>query len=132
MAKKFNDYVFNPNGKSSVCILHEFVQHALRKQPTYAFQELENAATPYAATVMINSTPYGKGLGSSKRTAKAAAAKATLEILIPQMKGQLNGNKTEPGSDFDITEVYYTCKIHYDKIKLYALLCVTSDDESRA
>lgn len=105
MTKKFNDYIFNPNGKSSVCILHEFVQHALRKQPTYTFQELENASTPYAATVMISNTPYGKGLGSSKRTAKAAAAKSTLEILIPKMKDLLNGNKTEPGSDFDITEV---------------------------
>lgn len=103
--KKFNDYVFNPNGKSSVCILHEFVQHALRKQPTYSFQELENAATPYSATVMINDIPYGRGYGSSKKTAKAEAAKATLEILIPQMKGQLNGNKTDPGNDFDITEV---------------------------
>ncbi|CAL8115806.1 unnamed protein product [Orchesella dallaii] len=106
MVKKFNDYVFNPNGKSSVCILHEFVQHALRKQPTYSFQELENAATPYSATVMINEIPYGRGYGSSKKTAKAEAAKATLEILIPQMKGQLNGNKTDTSSDFDITEYF--------------------------
>ncbi|ODM95732.1 Microprocessor complex subunit DGCR8 [Orchesella cincta] len=106
MVKKFNDYVFNPNGKSSVCILHEFVQHALRKQPTYSFQELENAATPYSATVMINEIPYGRGYGSSKKTAKAEAAKATLEILIPQMKGQLNGNKADTSNDFDITEYF--------------------------
>lgn len=107
MVKKFNDYVFNPNGKSSVCILHEFVQHTLRKQPTYSFQELENAATPYAATVIINDTAYGRGFGSSKKTAKAEAAKATLEIMIPEMKTILNGNKADPNSDFDIAEVLF-------------------------
>lgn len=47
-------YIMNPNGKSYICILHEYVQHALKKQPTYEFKELENAATPYAATVSIN------------------------------------------------------------------------------
>lgn len=30
----------NPNGKSYVCILHEYVQHALKKQPSYQFKEL--------------------------------------------------------------------------------------------
>lgn len=30
----------NPAGKSSVCILHEFVQHAERVQPKYVFKEL--------------------------------------------------------------------------------------------
>lgn len=30
----------NPSGKSYVCILHEYVQHALKKQPTYKFKEL--------------------------------------------------------------------------------------------
>jgi hypothetical protein len=30
----------NPAGKSFVCILHEFVQHAERVQPKYTFQEL--------------------------------------------------------------------------------------------
>ncbi|CAD6991191.1 unnamed protein product [Ceratitis capitata] len=48
------EWIMNPNGKSYVCILHEYVQHALKKQPTYEFKELENAATPYSATVSIN------------------------------------------------------------------------------
>jgi microprocessor complex subunit DGCR8 len=36
------EWVMNPNGKSYVCILHEFVQHALRKQPDYKYRELGN------------------------------------------------------------------------------------------
>ena len=80
------EFVMNPAGKSSVCILHEFVQHAERVQPKYVFQELENANTPYSATVIINSMQYGTGFGSSKKQAKSEAAKATLEILIPDMK----------------------------------------------
>lgn len=34
------EWIMNPNGKSYVCILHEYVQHALKKQPTYEFTEL--------------------------------------------------------------------------------------------
>lgn len=79
----------NPNGKSYVCILHEYVQHALKKQPTYQFMELENAATPYAATVMIKEMRYGVGYGTSKKQAKSEAARATLEILIPEMKSKI-------------------------------------------
>ena len=95
----------NPQGKSSVCILHEYVQHALRQQPTYQFRELENAATPYSATVMINQLHYGTGYGSSKKQAKADAAKQTLEILIPAMKDQLDGPNTKKNTEVDHTVV---------------------------
>ena len=95
----------NPQGKSSVCILHEYVQHALRQQPTYQFKELENAATPYSATVMINALQYGTGFGSSKKQAKADAAKQTLEILIPAMKDQLDGPNAKKNTDIDHTVV---------------------------
>ncbi|GAB6030100.1 hypothetical protein CHUAL_005779 [Chamberlinius hualienensis] len=80
------EFVMNPNGKSHVCILHEYVQHAMKVQPRYMFKELENASTPYSATVVINDMAYGVGCGSSKKYAKLHAAKQTLEILIPQMK----------------------------------------------
>lgn len=32
---------------------------------------IENAATPYSATVLINDMQYGTGVGSSKKAAKA-------------------------------------------------------------
>ncbi|XP_013108979.2 microprocessor complex subunit DGCR8 isoform X1 [Stomoxys calcitrans] len=89
------EWIMNPSGKSFVCILHEYVQHALKKQPTYEFKELENAATPYAATVSINDLKYGTGYGTSKRQAKSEAARETLEILIPEMKDKITGVKQD-------------------------------------
>lgn len=77
------EFIMNPAGKSYVCILHEFIQHTRRVQPTYKFEEVPNAATPYSATVVIGDIHYGTGFGSSKKTAKSEAAKQTLSILIP-------------------------------------------------
>lgn len=88
------EWIMNPNGKSYVCILHEYVQHALKKQPTYEFKELENAATPYSATVSINDLKYGTGFGTSKKQAKSEAARETLEILIPEMRDKITADKT--------------------------------------
>jgi microprocessor complex subunit DGCR8 len=85
------EWVMNPNGKSFVCILHEYVQHALKKQPTYEFKELENSATPYSATVSINNLKYGTGYGTSKKQAKSEAARETLEVLIPEMREKITG-----------------------------------------
>ncbi|XP_077291316.1 microprocessor complex subunit partner of drosha isoform X2 [Arctopsyche grandis] len=90
--------LMNPNGKSYVCILHEYVQRALKKQPTYEFKELENGATPYSATVSINGIRYGVGYGTSKRLAKSAAAKASIEILIPEMREKINNDNELNGT----------------------------------
>ena len=71
-----------------VCLLHEYVQQSLKTQPYYSFTELDNAATPYAATVRINELEYGRGTGSSKKIAKSEAARyvsywsRTLEALF--------------------------------------------------
>lgn len=92
-ARPKKEWIMNPNGKSYVCILHEYVQHALKKQPTYEFKELNNAASPYSATVTINDIKYGTGFGTSKKQAKSEAARETLEILIPDMKDKITGNK---------------------------------------
>ncbi|KAK6619870.1 hypothetical protein RUM44_006270 [Polyplax serrata] len=84
------EWIMNPNGKSYVCILHEYVQRALKDQPVYTFKELENTATPYLAIVSIGDIQYGTGFGSSKKQAKHDAAKSTLEILIPEMKEKID------------------------------------------
>ncbi|KAH8356121.1 hypothetical protein KR200_012198, partial [Drosophila serrata] len=89
------EWIMNPNGKSFVCILHEYVQHALKTQPTYEFKELQNAATPYSATVSVNNLKYGTGYGTSKKQAKSEAARETLEILIPDVKDKITGNKDQ-------------------------------------
>jgi hypothetical protein len=45
---------------------YDFVQHALKKQPTHEFMEHENVATPYSATVSINNLKYETGWRASK------------------------------------------------------------------
>ena len=72
-----------------MCLLHEYVQQSMRAYPNYVFSELDNAATPYAATIYINKIEYGRGTGSSKKIAKSEAAKRTLEMLIPDIKVML-------------------------------------------
>lgn len=108
----------NPNGKSYVCILHEYVQHALKKQPTYKFTELENAVTPYAATVSINDMQYGIGHGTSKKQAKSEAAKRALEVLIPEMRNKITADSKTGGAstskykdqDLSVSEALAFCK----------------------
>jgi len=82
----------NPNGKSYVTILHEYLQQALKTKPLYEFKELESTETPYSATVVLNDVQYGIGLGISKKQAKLNAAQATLDILIPEMKNKIDSN----------------------------------------
>lgn len=69
---------------------------------------LENAATPYAATVSINDMQYGVGYGTSKKQAKSDAAKATLEILIPEMRAKItadskSGSNASKAQDQDLS-----------------------------
>lgn len=100
------EWIMNPNGKSFVCILHEYVQHALKKQPTYQFRELENASTPYSATVSINDLKYGTGYGTSKKQAKSEAARETLEVLIPEMREKItkvDKNSANSGKANDVS-----------------------------
>lgn len=84
------EWIMNPNGKSYVSILHEYLQQALKTQPWYDFKELENSETPYSAIVVLNDVQYGVGFGNSKKQAKLKAAQATLDILIPEMKNKID------------------------------------------
>jgi len=86
------EWIINPNGKSYVSILHEYLQQALQTLPRYEFKELENKELPYSATVMLNDVQYGVGLGINKKQAKLNAAQATLDILIPEMKNKIDSN----------------------------------------
>lgn len=112
-SRQKREWIMNPSGKSYVCILHEYVQYALKKQPSYEFKELENAATPYSATVSINNLKYGTGFGTSKKQAKSEAARITLEILIPEMRTKIsneisaNGNRKDVCKDLSVCIYYY-------------------------
>lgn len=107
-------WIMNPSGKSYVCILHEYVQHALKKQPTYLFKELENPATPYSAVVCINNVQYGSGFGSSKKQAKADAAKKTLETLIPQMRDKISEEADAENNSINSSQCVKASKVNLD------------------
>ncbi|CAL4102194.1 unnamed protein product, partial [Meganyctiphanes norvegica] len=96
-------WLMNPKGKSYVCILHEYVQHALKRQPIYEFKEVENASTPYAATMIINGMHYCTGYGSSKKSAKMEAAKGTLEILLPELGRKIREETNTRTDDDDLS-----------------------------
>ena len=51
-----SEFVLNPAGKSDICILHEYVQHAMRVQPRYIIKEL-GRATPCNLYKFILYTP---------------------------------------------------------------------------
>lgn len=91
-------WLMNPKGKSSICILHEYIQYVLKHQPIYVFKEMDNSSSPYAAAVYVEDMEYATGYGSSKKQAKADAAQKTLEILMPELGHKL---RKEVGKEED-------------------------------
>lgn len=110
------EFVMNPAGKSSVCILHEFVQHKEKVQPRYIYKELENAATPYSATAEINTVSYGVGYGKSKKDAKEEAARKTIEILIPGIKDLTESNANNQGEYAQDLKFFNNIKIDDERV----------------
>ncbi|XP_012671362.1 microprocessor complex subunit DGCR8 [Clupea harengus] len=95
------EFVINPNGKSEVCILHEYMQRVLKVRPVYNFFECENPSEPFGASVIIDGVTYGTGTASSKKLAKNKAARATLEILIPDFVKQTSEEKPSEGDELE-------------------------------
>ncbi|KAA0192667.1 hypothetical protein HAZT_HAZT005765 [Hyalella azteca] len=102
MAFKKKKWLLNPANRSSICILHEYVQYVMKTKPTYKFKEVDNASCPYAAALFIDGMEYATGYGSSKKLAKAEAAAATLSILVPELGAKFQSNKDKP-DDSDTT-----------------------------
>ncbi|XP_037537171.1 microprocessor complex subunit DGCR8 [Nematolebias whitei] len=95
------EFVINPNGKSEVCILHEYMQRVLKVRPVYNFFDCENSSEPFGASVIIDGVTYGTGTASSKKLAKNKAARATLEILIPDFVKQTSEEKPVEGDELE-------------------------------
>ncbi|XP_066985833.1 microprocessor complex subunit DGCR8 isoform X2 [Macrobrachium rosenbergii] len=125
------EWIMNPKGKSYVCILHEYVQHALKKQPKYVFKEVENAATPYAATIIINDMPYSTGYGSSKKQAKTEAAKSTLEILLPELGKKIREESNTKG-DADLSKLHPHISSWGSLLRLYGNRSMQTMREKKA
>lgn len=66
------------------------------------FIKTEHPATPYSATVSINDMLYGVGYGTSKKQAKSDAARATLEILIPEMREKIAADGRSQDHDLSV------------------------------
>ncbi|XP_078277334.1 microprocessor complex subunit DGCR8 [Rhinoraja longicauda] len=110
------EFVINPNGKSEVCILHEYMQRVLKVRPVYNFFECENPSDPFGASVVIDGVTYGTGTASSKKLAKNKAARATLEILIPDFIKQTSDEKPK-----DSDELEYFNHISIEDSRVYEL-----------
>ncbi|KAG7253856.1 LOW QUALITY PROTEIN: hypothetical protein CRUP_037391, partial [Coryphaenoides rupestris] len=109
-------FVINPNGKSEVCILHEYMQRVLKVRPVYNFFECENPCEPFGASVIIDGVTYGTGTASSKKLAKNKAARATLEILIPDFVKQTSEEKPAEGDELE-----YFNHINIEDSRVYEL-----------
>nr|XP_057928026.1 microprocessor complex subunit DGCR8 [Doryrhamphus excisus] len=110
------EFVINPNGKSEVCILHEYMQRVLKVRPVYNFFECENPSEPFGASVIIDGVTYGTGTASSKKLAKNKAARATLEILIPDFVKQTSEEKP-----VETDELEYFNHISIEDSRVYEL-----------
>ncbi|XP_051922943.1 microprocessor complex subunit DGCR8 [Hippocampus zosterae] len=110
------EFVINPNGKSEVCILHEYMQRVLKVRPVYNFFECENPSEPFGACVIIDGVTYGTGTASSKKLAKNKAARATLEILIPDFVKQTSEEKP-----VEADELEYFNHISIEDSRVYEL-----------
>uniref|UniRef100_A0A671LWJ3 Microprocessor complex subunit DGCR8 n=1 Tax=Sinocyclocheilus anshuiensis TaxID=1608454 RepID=A0A671LWJ3_9TELE len=110
------EFVINPNGKSEVCILHEYMQRVLKVRPVYNFFECENPSEPFGASVIIDCVTYGTGTASSKKLAKNKAARATLEILIPDFVKQTSEEKPIEGDELE-----YFNHINIEDSRVYEL-----------
>nr|CAB3237518.1 microprocessor complex subunit DGCR8 [Phallusia mammillata] len=119
--------VFNTSIKPMVCVMHEYAQSVLRTQPHYVFATKEDSSEPFQATVMIENKEYGRASGINKKSAKNKAALATMEILVPGFKEQVDNLSGETSveyfNDVSVTDprVYDLC-VHAGNYLPYQLL----------
>ncbi|KAM5226331.1 microprocessor complex subunit DGCR8 isoform 2-T7 [Hipposideros larvatus] len=76
----------------------------------------ENPSEPFGASVTIDGVTYGSGTASSKKLAKNKAARATLEILIPDFVKQTSEEKPK-----DSEELEYFNHISIEDSRVYEL-----------
>lgn len=127
---KTRDWPLNPNGKTAVCVLHEYLQQALKKGPSYEYKEIPSKDTPYQATLKINNVVYGVGCSTSKKQAKLEAARLTLEILIPKLKNfdfQMGSKTSGNGKRHDKYSIFDTLQITDPRV---AECCAKSTEPS--
>ncbi|GAV09505.1 hypothetical protein RvY_19037 [Ramazzottius varieornatus] len=84
-------HINNPTTKTSVSLLTEFVQHAKKTKPDWNFMDVPDVNAPYQCVVSVEGKEEGRGMGGSKKAAKAAAAATAIVKLAPEFKKVLEG-----------------------------------------
>lgn len=124
----FEEWVLHQYGKSYVYVLKEYLTKLFKIKPFYYLKEVENSKTPYSVNVILKHIHYGVGFSKTKKQAKLNAAQATLHILIPKMKNNINSDQQSHDyplifNQLEITNprVTFYCKT-YSKLCPYDML----------
>ncbi|GMT28493.1 hypothetical protein PFISCL1PPCAC_19790, partial [Pristionchus fissidentatus] len=117
-------HILNTAGKTSVTMLHEYVQKVLKGQIEYQYAQVKSSIKPYSAICYLktkrDSGPkkengqngenseengrfvIGKGSGTTKKESKCIAATNALKVLVPglniDVKHIVRGNMTDKES----------------------------------
>ncbi|VDD92190.1 unnamed protein product [Enterobius vermicularis] len=88
-------FFLNPHGKTSVSILHEYVQKVLKSTISYEFEETRNSSTPYACCARLK-------INLSNRVMNAVTIKEKLLLLQEKEKRdqELQNNGENSAEDF--------------------------------
>uniref|UniRef100_A0A914WSQ8 WW domain-containing protein n=1 Tax=Plectus sambesii TaxID=2011161 RepID=A0A914WSQ8_9BILA len=81
-------FFLNPQGKTSVGILHEYVQKVLKSTIKYTFVETRNASEPYGCTAKLKSIPAHRDQGGTIK-----------ERLMRLQQRQSEGNGTNQSKE---------------------------------
>ncbi|VDM97524.1 unnamed protein product [Thelazia callipaeda] len=88
-------FFLNPQGKTSVSVLHEYVQKVLKSTINYYFSETRNSSMPYGCTARLK-------INLNNRVLCAASVKEKLMLLQEKQKREqlLQEHGEQPGTDF--------------------------------
>ncbi|VDM36746.1 unnamed protein product [Toxocara canis] len=88
-------FFLNPQGKTSISILHEYVQKVLKSTISYQFTETRSSSTPYECSARLK-------MNLNNRVMSAASIKEKLMLLQEKQRReeQLQGNGEPVDSEF--------------------------------
>uniref|UniRef100_A0A1I7VAZ0 WW domain-containing protein n=1 Tax=Loa loa TaxID=7209 RepID=A0A1I7VAZ0_LOALO len=88
-------FFLNPQGKTSVSVLHEYVQKVLKSTINYHFSETRNSSMPYGCTARLK-------MNLNNRVLCATSVKEKLMLLQEKQKREqrLQENGEQPDADF--------------------------------
>lgn len=83
----------------------------MKTLPSYTFKILENARYPCLVTVILDGVEYSISIGSSQNQAKVDFVKATMDLLLPYAKYQIQINRKQGITETQVCSVFNGYKI---------------------